>query len=182
MILPKVIIRCEYRKIIYFRALVKATSLLKTTLTLKETLKTNNQISEHWLHKLIKTVIEFDYKPLLDKYAITPNQNGIFFIRKSLFIDNNIPESLKDVYSELTKKDYRDLLLDNTFKNIVNLIDEKDQKEIFNISIEIDNAFREFSESKKGGVFLKAINGTFKWISENKIKDEDDINNPIKTY
>ena len=156
-----------------FERLVKATSLHKSLLTLKENINTSNQTSEDWLHKLIKTVIDFDYKPLLDKYAITPNQNGTFLIRKSLFIDNNIPESLKNVYIELTKKDYRDLLLDNQFKNIVNLIDEKDQKEIFNISIEIDNAFREFSESKKGGVFLSAINATFKWISENKIKDED---------
>jgi hypothetical protein len=156
-----------------FERLVKVTSQFKTLINLKETLNTTNLTGEDWLHKLIKTVIDFDNKPLLDKYAITPNQNDIFLIRKSLFIDNNIPESLKNVYNELTKNDYRDLLLDNRFKNIVNLIDEKDQKEIFNIAIEIDNAFREFNESKKGGVFLSAINTTFKWISENKIKDED---------
>ena len=49
----------------------------------------------------------------MNNKAIVPNQNGIFCLSKNLFIDNGIPEVLKnEVFGEIGLS-YKDILLDN---------------------------------------------------------------------
>lgn len=124
----------------------------------------------NWLNKVIAFLCNTDQIYLLDRFSILPNQNGNFRVRKSLDVDEDVPEDLKTLLLELTvnRQDYKDFLLHKEVKTHSNLFDEKNKKTLLDISQEIDGTLRDFVGGKTEPIFLNAVNSLFRWINQAK--------------
>lgn len=74
----------------------------------------------------------------MNNKAIVPNQNGIFCLSKNLFIDNGIPEVLKnEVFGEIGLS-YKDILLDNAID--LKSLGKTSAKGISDFAVDLSNA------------------------------------------
>jgi len=76
--------------------------------SLQEKLK--NQSATEWLNRIISFLITEEIKNHLDRYAVIPNQNGIFKKLPDLKYDDNIPEELKEV-QKILGEDWKNQLI-----------------------------------------------------------------------
>lgn len=66
-----------------------------------------------WINRVIDYVVELEEDKLLNEYAIIPNQYGLFQLKENLWLDQSIPEELKQVLKVLGA-DWKDSLLHET--------------------------------------------------------------------
>ncbi|WP_375470439.1 sacsin N-terminal ATP-binding-like domain-containing protein [uncultured Nostoc sp.] len=77
--------------------LLRDISLEKTLNNLALRLSKSVESTLMWVNKIIEFISESKQIEILNEYAILPNQDGNFRIRKEVAKDENIPEGLKDV-------------------------------------------------------------------------------------
>ncbi|MBP0030805.1 DUF3883 domain-containing protein [Roseofilum sp. Guam] len=103
---------------------------LKTVEALAEHLDWNIDQTLEWLNSVLQFVRDHHEK-LLRKYCLLPNQKGRLINKEGCYIDNRIPEELKDVM-EMLSLPCREILLDRRITGFENQIDRKDVKNISN--------------------------------------------------
>lgn len=154
-----------------------------------------------WLDELIRLVNDYsELKELLNTFAIFPNQNGGFRLRKDIKADKDLLEDkfLKPIFEKMFPKDkITDRLLSDGIDQT--LVDESvDIKWVGNeIDNELKNREREINDPNMRTVFLEMINWLesnfskygqyFKWLSQRKadlflqtLEKEEDRNSIFK--
>jgi hypothetical protein len=95
-----------------------------------------------WLNQFFDFLISKNStlgRNIIDEYAIIPNQKNVFKGKKAIYLDNNIPNELKDIYLFFGENWYDDLIslkitaLNNLFK------DEEKVRTVHNIIRGIDS-------------------------------------------
>jgi hypothetical protein len=128
-----------------------------------------------WLDKFIGFIQnDIDLTLLLEKYRAIPNQHGILKIKSLIKIDEDIPETFKEILQILIRKDWKKELLYKEDKfswgNTIKLFTE-DEKIISaeKIAKEIDSTFRKIEDNGRDqDSFASALTLLISWIEENK--------------
>lgn len=126
-----------------------------------------------WLNDLIRFVLSYD-DSLLDKYKIIPNQLDIFLHRKDeVYWDDNIDDSLFEIYQLITGKDFKNILLHKSYEENISILPKEKTKSNRSIAKEIDDSFSEYSDSRESKNYLSALRSTFKWFNDSGLAFEE---------
>lgn len=120
-----------------------------------------------WLEKYIQFLLEEGRDNILntEKYALLPNQNGVFKIKDELSLDNGeIDEELKDICRDLGY-DFRDKLF---VKEIFLEMPESRTKSNKDIGIKIDELVNEKLNSEQSEETKQVFNQLYLWLNNNK--------------
>lgn len=122
--------------------------------------------TEMWLSEFVKYLESIERTDLLDKYAIIPNQNGIFKQKSNLYRDSDlIPDFMKDV-CHIAGIDFRDDMA-STKIDVSKIIPRK--KGFKEISEVITKYIREHMNNIRVASDKKeAFNETYRWLREKK--------------
>ena len=93
-------------------------SILKSLDGLSERISKNETDTLEWINAVVSWFEKYNSQ-LLDKYPLLPNQYGILKLKNELYIDDDIPNELKDII-EIIGQNWRDLLLHKSI-NTANL-------------------------------------------------------------
>ncbi|MDJ1174784.1 sacsin N-terminal ATP-binding-like domain-containing protein [Roseofilum capinflatum] len=111
-----------------FENLLEDIHRLKTVDALAEHLDRTIEQTLQWLNSVLHFVRDHHDK-FLKKYCLLPNQKGVLINNEGCYIDDRIPEELKDVM-EMLSLPCREILLDRRITGCENHIDQKAVKNI----------------------------------------------------
>lgn len=122
--------------------------------------------TEAWIAEFVRYLDSIGRADLLDKYAVIPNQNGIFKAKSYLYRDtDSIPDFIKDV-CRIAGTDFRDEIASVKIDTSNIIPRKKGYKEISEVITkyihEHMNKIRVVSDKKE------AFNKTYRWLRERK--------------
>jgi hypothetical protein len=140
---------------------------------LSQILRRDENSTFEWLNSLGDFLLEDESNLLLiQKHAITPNQNGQFqkiidsFNRISLYVDAIQDNDLVYIL-ELLGEDWKDILLHEKMNYVRCFLQEKEKKDIAVKITEILNKELRNSSRNNNGNFVKAISLLSEWFENN---------------
>lgn len=146
--------------------LVEDIEKLRNIEILSKTLNLCPEDTVSWLSNFIEFLREQKQSKLYSEKAIFPNQKGEFKKETYLFIDNNIPDELKDI-SEIFCEDYREKLLNRGIKGFEK---NPNQLTVKNISKDI-NDFIKDTENEEWCDFSKPIYALISYFRDSEPND-----------
>ncbi len=126
------------------QTLVDDIEKLKNVQNLSEQLKVTPKDAISWLDRFIAFLKQEEQSKLYSKKVIFPNQEGIFKEEEDLYIDNKIPDELKDVLEALGRG-CRGKLLDLGIQGFEN---NRNQFTVKDVSEDIQNRLKDAKNDK----------------------------------
>jgi hypothetical protein len=160
-------------QIVDYQDLVNGVARKNNIHNLSQILRRDENSTFEWLNSLGAFLLEDESNLLLiQKHAITPNQNGQFqkiidsFNRISLYVDAIQDNDLVYIL-ELLGEDWKDILLHENMNYVRCLLQEKEKKDIAVKITEILNKELRNSSHNNNGNFVKAISLLSEWFENN---------------
>lgn len=160
-------------KTVDYQKLVNKVAEINNISQLSQFLRRGENSTFEWLNSLGTFLLEDESNlMLIQKHAITPNQNGQFkkiidsFNRIGLYVDAVQDDELVYVL-ELLGEDWKDILLHEKMNYIKCHLQEKEKKDIAVKTTEILNRELKNSSHDNNGTLVKAISLLSEWFENN---------------
>lgn len=134
---------------------------LVTVKNLAQKLKASSEYAISWLNDFLDFLKQQSLDKLYTKKPIFPNQEGIFKVEEELYIDNNIPDELKDVLDHLGRG-CRGKLLDVGIRGFEN---NRNQFTVKDVSKEIKTRLQEAKDKDNLAEYWSFSSPIYKLIS-----------------
>ncbi|MBY0425325.1 MAG: hypothetical protein K2Q22_06790, partial [Cytophagales bacterium] len=127
-----------------------------------------------WISQLLKYILDFDLKILLEKHPLIPVKNLKYKTSKQeIFWDNEIPIDLKEIYGLLNDDSYDSILIHQEVEHLGERLWPLDKKKSdCDISEAIDQSFKNVTSDRISPTFISALQKLFSWTDK---MNEDEL-------